>query len=194
MYSVIKDTLALMTIILWPVVPLFWIPVHCMTGIFRRLGILTYIIPVITWMPYAYTVYRNSEIILKWRLSIPVFLEITGITIFIAGGILQLWTGKLLGIRGLIGIPEILPDVKGRLIKEGPFSVVRHPTYLAHTLLYGGVFLISGYISVAIITIIDLMVINTIVIPLEEKELRNRFGDEYIEYSKKTRAFLPFLY
>ncbi len=194
MYSVIKETLALMTIILWPLVPLFWIPVHCMTGVFRRLGIFTYIIPIITWFPYAYTVYMNSEIILKWMVLTPLFLEITGIIIFIAGGILQLWTGKLLGIKGLIGIPEIIPQVKGRLIKEGPYSIVRHPTYLAHTLLYGGVFLMSGYISTGIVTIIDLIVINTVVIPLEEKELRNRFGDEYIEYSKKTKAFLPFLY
>ena len=75
---------------------------------------------------------------------------------------------------------------------EGPFSIVRHPTYLAHTLIFSGVFLITEVTSVGIITLLDFIIINTIIIPLEEKELLSRFGEDYEFYKKKVPSrFFP---
>lgn len=186
------EFLALATIILWPVVPLFWIPVHGFPKVFKRLGILTYTMPLITWIPLAYVIYAQRDFLLYYRIELPFLLNTIGIIFLTAGTSLHIWTGRLLGLWGLMGLPEISSKVKGRLVTEGPFSIVRHPTYLAHTIMFSGIFLFTEVIAVGIITLFDFIIINAIIIPLEDRELTARFGREYDEYKKKVRRrFIP---
>lgn len=186
-----KDLIALITIILWPVVPLFWIPVHGLSRIFKRLGLLTYIMPLTTWPPLAYLIYTQRDFLLHYKTELPFFINITGIVFLIAGTLLHLWTGKLLGLWGLMGLPEISTKAKSKLVTEGAFSVVRHPTYLAHTLMFLGVFLVTEVIAVGVITLLDSIIINAVIIPLEDKELLNRFGDDYRKYKEEVYGFFP---
>ena len=185
------DFLAILAIIGWPVVPLFWIPVHGCPRFFKNLGLKTYILPVITWLPLAYAVYHHREFLLKFKLAFPTSVTVSGTVLFLAGAMLNAWTAWLLRLRGLIGIPEILPKIEGRLMTRGPFSVVRHPTYLSHTVMLVGVFLISGVIAVAVLTFLDIVLINVIIIPLEDRELLSRFGDDYNKYKAKVSGFFP---
>ncbi len=185
------DLLALITIILWTVIPLFWIPVHGLSKIFKRLGLLTYIMPLITWLPLAYLIYQNRIFILQYKIGIPVSLKIIGIILLTTGTLLHIWTGKLLGPWGLVGLPEISAIIKSRFVREGPFSVVRHPTYLAHTLMFSGIFLMTEVLIVFILTLLDFILINFLIIPLEERELLIRFGEEYRLYIKKVPRFFP---
>ncbi|HAK89169.1 MAG: hypothetical protein A2077_00680 [Nitrospirae bacterium GWC2_46_6] len=187
-----KVLLALITIILWPVVPLFWVPVHGLSRFFKKLGIFTYIMPLLTWLPLAYVIYMNREFLLGFATDLPLILNIIGIVLFIAGTLLHMWTGKLLGLLGLMGLPEISSKQEGRLVAEGPFSIVRHPTYLAHTLMFSGIFLMTEVLTVGVLTFSDFVIVNALIIPLEEKELSTRFGREYEEYKKLVpRKFFP---
>ena len=77
------------------------------------------------------------------------------------------------------------------LIKSGPFSVVRHPSYWAHTAIITGIFLITGTIAVAIIAVIDLVITYFITTSLEDRELVERFGNQYKEYQKEVPKFFP---
>jgi protein-S-isoprenylcysteine O-methyltransferase Ste14 len=185
------DFLALITIIFWPVIPLFWIPVHGFSRILKRLGLITYLLPLVTWLPLAYLIYSMKNFLLQFKIELPFILNISGIPLLVLGILLHIWTGKLLGLWGLIGLPEMYTRVKGKLVTEGPFSVVRHPTYFAHTLIFSGVFLITGVASVGIITIIDIFLIHMFIIPLEEKELLNRFSEEYRLYREGVSRFFP---
>jgi len=183
--------LALITLIIWPVVPLFWIPVHGLSRFIKKLGLLTYIIPLVLWPPLAYLIYTQRDFLLHYKTELPLFINVIGIVFLIAGTLLHLWTGKLLGLWGLIGLPEISSKAKGRLVTDGAFFIVRHPTYLAHTVMFSGVFLITGAMAVGIITLLDFILINAVIIPLEEKELSARFGEEYKEYKKKVPRYFP---
>lgn len=185
------DLLAFITIILWPVTPLFWIPIHGAPEFFKKLGILTYIMPLIAWLSLAYIIYQNRIFLLQFKIELPVLLNISGILLLVFGTLLHIWTGRLLGFWGLIGLPEISTKIKGKLVTEGPFSVVRHPAYLAHTLMVLSVFLITEVIAVGIISFLDLLLINAAIIPLEEKELLRRFGNDYELYKKKVSRFFP---
>jgi protein-S-isoprenylcysteine O-methyltransferase Ste14 len=185
------DFLAFITILVWPAVPLFWIPVHGFPKFFRKLDVLTYVVPLVLWLPLGYFVIIYRDALVSFRIDLPVVVKIAGLLFFGAGTLLHLWTGELLGIKGLIGLPEISWKVKSRLVMKGPFSVVRHPTYLAHTLLFAGVFLITGVVAVGIVTFLDFVVMNAVVIPLEEKELASRFGEEYKEYKERVPQFFP---
>lgn len=78
-------------------------------------------------------------------------------------------------------------------MKKGPFSRMRHPTYFAHTLMFAGVFFITGSIAVGIVTLIDFIVVRSIIIPLEDRELVDRFGDEYERYKKDVPGYFPMI-
>jgi protein-S-isoprenylcysteine O-methyltransferase Ste14 len=53
-----------------------------------------------------------------------------------------------------------------------------------------GAFLFLGSISPFIIWILFIILIDRTVIPLEEKNLEERFGNEYLEYRSKVRRWL----
>jgi protein-S-isoprenylcysteine O-methyltransferase Ste14 len=183
-----NDLLAILTIMVWPVIPLFWVPVHFSISFFRKLGLSTYILPFITWLPLAYLIYTNKASLLQLKLVIPGMVKIAGIVIFISGSLLHIWTARLLGLWGIIGVPEISRKTKNDIITQGPFSIVRHPTYTAHTLIFAGVFLITGAVTVGVITLLDFVIVNAVIIPLEERELSNRFGEDFISYKKNVPA------
>jgi protein-S-isoprenylcysteine O-methyltransferase Ste14 len=187
----LTDFLAVMAVMAWPVVPLFWIPVHGFPRFFKNLGLMTYILPVITWLPLSYAVYYHRGSLLKFKLALPPAVLAAGTVLLLAGVMLNAWTILLLSFRGLIGLPEILPKVEGRLMTGGPYSIVRHPTYLAHAVMLFGVFLISGVLAVALLLFLDLVLVNGVIIPLEERELLSRFGDDYKKYKERVSGFFP---
>jgi protein-S-isoprenylcysteine O-methyltransferase Ste14 len=77
------------------------------------------------------------------------------------------------------------------LITSGPFSVVRHPSYWAHTSILTGTFLVSGILAVGLITLIDLAITYFLTTELEDSELTERFGKQFLEYKKKVPKFFP---
>jgi protein-S-isoprenylcysteine O-methyltransferase Ste14 len=187
-----NDTLAILTLIFWPAIPLFWIPVHVGIHFFRKTGIVAYLLPAITWLPLAFLIYKNSAFLLRCAVPLPFPGTIIGWILLISGTLLHIWTARLLGLWGIIGVPEISRAVKNTLVAEGPFSIVRHPTYLAHTLMFSGVFLITGVLSVGVVAAADFVIVNSVIIPLEEKELSDRFGEAYSSYKKNVPArFFP---
>jgi len=175
----------------WPVIPLFWIPVHGFPRLFRRLGKLTYIMPAVFWPPLAYVIFIERDLLLHYRFDLFLSVRIAGAFLLAAGIALQIRTGVLLSLRGLMGIPEISPGTSDRLVREGVFSVVRHPTYLSHTMMLAGMFLLTSVAGVGIVALLDFAVINALVIPLEERELFARFGADYVEYRKKVPRYFP---
>ncbi len=116
------------------------------------------------------------------------------------------WLGLLLEAAGvLLGIVAIyvagihnvnvapLPKQGGRLITWGPYSVIRHPMYLAQVVaLVPLVF--DKPTPVRLSVLLLLCVVLLIKIQVEEKGLIRQFGDDYLEYRKKTARVLPFIY
>jgi len=186
-----KLCLAVVTLMLWPVIPLFWIPVHFATGVFRRFGKLTYIFATIFWVPIAYLIFLNRDFLLIHIIEFPFLISTSGLILLLVGSLLHIWTGALLSPRSLIGIPEIVAPRESRLIDKGPFAVVRHPTYLAHTMMFAGIYLYTGVTAVGILTFADFIVVNVVVIPLEERELVLRFGELYRQYMKRVPRLIP---
>lgn len=78
-----------------------------------------------------------------------------------------------------------------RLVTTGIYHYIRHPMYSSLIFLAWGVFF--KYVS---LVTLSLTVVATIAIILtakaEEVENIARFGDEYRNYMKKTRRFVPF--
>jgi protein-S-isoprenylcysteine O-methyltransferase Ste14 len=185
------DFIALALIMFWPVVPIWWIPVHKAKQLVRRFGLSAYLVVLVLWLPVAFLIYVCRNFIFTFRMNVPAAISVAGICLFLFGGFVQLWVVKVLTIRGITGRTEIWDETHGEPITRGPFAVVRHPTYLSHTFMFFGAFLWTGIIAAALVAIADIATILAIIVPLEEKELLVRFGESYKSYMGKVPGFIP---
>ena len=187
----VLDAFALLVIMLWPIIPLWWIPVHGANKLVRRFGFVIYPIIFALWFFIGYFVYSHRAFLLEFRTDFSMTIRITGILLAFFGTLLQLWALKVLSARVITGVPELRNDAETKLIITGPFSRVRHPTYLSHTLFFAGVFFATGILATGLVVLIDLIVVILIIVPMEENELLVRFGDEYRYYMVRTPRFIP---
>jgi protein-S-isoprenylcysteine O-methyltransferase Ste14 len=189
----LSDDIALIVIMLWTIIPLWWIPVHGANRFIKKLGFAIYPITFVVWFFIAYLIYSNKVFLLEFRIDFSIIIRITGILLVFAGILLQLWTLKVLTARVITGVPEVINGESARLVVGGPFSRVRHPTYLSHSLFFIGIFLSTGIITTGFVTLIDFIIVALIIVPMEENELLSRFGDEYRLYMARTPRFLPLM-
>jgi protein-S-isoprenylcysteine O-methyltransferase Ste14 len=77
-----------------------------------------------------------------------------------------------------------------KLITNGLYGYVRHPLYTSGLVI---IWLLP--VMTARLLVIDLALTVYIVVGafVEERKLRHKFGQEYIEYSRGTPMFIPFL-
>ncbi len=77
-----------------------------------------------------------------------------------------------------------------KLITTGPYRYVRHPMYLGIFAYTIGLMMISSDVLVIMFFAFSIWV-NYMRIPREEQMLIQRFGDEYLEYMKRSGRLLP---
>jgi protein-S-isoprenylcysteine O-methyltransferase Ste14 len=175
----------------WPVIPLFWVPVHLFHGFLRRrLGLAVYAVIALIWLPCLWFVREYGDVLLQYRLSMPLWISAVGCIIFAAGLALQSWTAWVMG-SVIIGVPEVTERMESRHVIAPPFNWCRHPTYLSHSMIFGGAAVMTGYIALFILAAVDFIITRFIIIPFEEKELLDRLGTAYMEYMEKTPRLLP---
>jgi protein-S-isoprenylcysteine O-methyltransferase Ste14 len=183
-----------MMLMMWPGIPMILIQLHIIPSFWRKLGIWTYLVWFLEWLPIAYGIRSLQDVLLQNEIPVSLPVIVIGVFFVFAGIILHMWTARLLGIKATVGYAELKPEADendGSLVISGPFSVVRHPSYGAHSLILVGTFLITGIIAVGIMTLIDLLIAYFVTIELEERELLERFGDQYEKYRMKVPKFFP---
>ncbi len=113
-------------------------------------------------------------------------------------GILIEAAGIFLGIVAIyaigVGNFNITPTIKtdGHLVTSGPYSVVRHPMYLAQLVaILPLVFDYFTWIRLGVLMLLIIVLLLKIV--YEEKRLVLHFP-EYKEYASRTKKLLPYVY
>ena len=81
-----------------------------------------------------------------------------------------------------------------KLIQTGPYSIVRHPGYIADILLFIGEHLITNSYLLSIANFINCY--NDIQrIKIEDNLLEQAFGDEYLQYREQVKyALIPYVF
>ena len=104
----------------------------------------------------------------------------------VAGGLL-IWTFRSLG-RNITDTVVTRRDAT--LVTHGPYRWVRHPFYLAFALAVIGNSLVTanGYLAVTGMGAFLVIVART---SIEERNLVERFGDDYKRYMRTTGRYLP---
>jgi protein-S-isoprenylcysteine O-methyltransferase Ste14 len=115
--------------------------------------------------------------------SFPILVRITGLTGIILVHFLLKRTGKLLRLFGECE----LWGWSTKLITDNIYSCVRHPHHLGVGLFMTFLAFLIGYpYTFLIITISQWLWVYLFVIFIEEKECKEKFGDQYIKYSKEV--------
>lgn len=78
----------------------------------------------------------------------------------------------------------------GRLVVTGVYSTVRHPQYAGFILVLVG-FLVQWPTIITLVMFPFLIYVYYKLAKKEEKEMIEKFGDEYLEYMKRTGTFVP---
>ncbi len=78
-----------------------------------------------------------------------------------------------------------------KLVKTGPYRLIRHPIYTAYFMNYLGGGLLASHWVLTFIPVIffGILVFNRM--GKEEQMLREEFGAEYQEYASQTGMLLP---
>ncbi len=77
------------------------------------------------------------------------------------------------------------------LVTEGIYSVCRNPMYLGNILLLLGFGIFANSVFYLAVMFPLFCIIYLGIIKAEEAFLINKFGDEYVDYKKKTFAIIP---
>jgi protein-S-isoprenylcysteine O-methyltransferase Ste14 len=123
-----------------------------------------------------------------WRFG-PTWSRITGIVLFTLGGSLGLGSAIALALQGA-GTPLPL-DCPRKLVIRGPYRFVRNPMAVAAVVQGVAVGLMLGSPFVIGYAVFGGPVWHFLVRPWEEADLERRFGEEYREYRRRVRCWLP---
>ena len=77
------------------------------------------------------------------------------------------------------------------LATGGPYAVVRNPIYVGNFLLGLGYVLLTRIGWVAGAYVLFFFAQYSLIVSIEEEFLEGKFGDDYREYKKRVRRFLP---
>lgn len=122
-----------------------------------------------------------------YRLNIT---NLVGLGLFVVGVLIRLMARRTLGKYFTHGLRT---SQKPELVKNGIYKHVRHPAYLGSLLLSLGIPMIFSSLY-GFFVMLGLIPCFLYRIRIEEKMLREKFGNEYREYMKKTRKLIPYIY
>ena len=170
-------------------VPLFWVPFYLWPGLRKRLGLFYYLLVPGLWLILIQHLLSVRFYTRLGSFPLPHSFRVLGLFLLSGGILLEGIT--FLYLRGqIVGRHHFQPR-SGRLVTRGPFRLVRHPTYLGHTLFFLGASLFSGYRVVALLALLDLLLLRWVIIPREERELEELYGRAYEDYRRRTPCLLP---
>ena len=110
-----------------------------------------------------------------------------GLCIQTASGALGVWARRHLGPNWS---GEIAIKVDHRLIRSGPYRIVRHPIYTAMLGMFAGSAVVSGQLHAALGLAMAVFAYWR-KIRLEEANLRKAFGPVYDAYRRATGSLVP---
>lgn len=182
---------ALLVITLPPAIA-YWFILHPFIAFWRRVGTRCTFWFLGLFMAAAMAaLFPFHRALLGRDLGTYLLLIVLAVPLLVAGGIISRKRRRYLTFKILAGTPELAPESPGAgLLTEGIYSRIRHPRYVEFTLALLGWSLFANYLGLYVMTALSIAALFLIVI-LEERELRERFGQDYVAYSARVPRFVP---
>ena len=89
---------------------------------------------------------------------------------------------------------KLKEENRGRLYTKGLFSLSMHVNYFGDIVLFTGLAMVTHSLSMLVIPLIMAVNFVFIIIPFLDRYLEKKYKDEFRDYSKKTKKFIPLVY
>jgi protein-S-isoprenylcysteine O-methyltransferase Ste14 len=120
------------------------------------------------------------------RVGTPAVMMPIGAALVLLGEFMRLWAVRQIGV-----ISRTRSGRLGRLVTEGPFSLVRNPLYVGNLLLWTGFTVWSGKLWLLALAWTLFLLQYSAIIRFEETLLTQRFGEEYTAYMTRVPRWWP---
>jgi protein-S-isoprenylcysteine O-methyltransferase Ste14 len=184
-------TIGWIACVVYSTIPAFWLLIHPRVEYWRSRRRSPYLILLPVWVAMWIVA---AAITARWRdilLYENQWSWLPAGALFCAGLLLYKLSHSRFTLAQLGGLPEILPGPRQqRLVTTGIRTRLRHPVYLGHLCEMLAWSLGTG---LAVCWALTAFAITTgaIMIAMEDKELENRFGEEYRQYRATVPTILP---
>jgi protein-S-isoprenylcysteine O-methyltransferase Ste14 len=186
-----RYAIAVLMLVSVPISLGLWYLIHPFARAWRRVGpIWTYVILAGPATAVGAGLWRYRKILLGRDLGTNSLIIALTVPAAVAGILVARARRRHLTQKILTGVPELSRADKGRLLTEGIYGRVRNPRYLEFllfVLVYVG---FANYAGTWVLYILCFPAIHAIVL-LEERELHDRFGEEYEAYRRRVPRYLP---
>jgi protein-S-isoprenylcysteine O-methyltransferase Ste14 len=115
-------------------------------------------------------------------------LQYVGLGLLAVGIVLREWAVSVLGKHFTV---RVQVHEKARLVTQGPYKYIRHPSYTGSLLILAGLSLAVGTWLGAIFALVVSWIAHVYRIRVEEEALQEAFGSDYGEYKKRTWKLFP---
>ena len=132
-----------------------------------------------------------SKIIFPIAIKIPHPFNLIGVLIILLGLLLNAWANYYLLVVKKIGLKDREPfHVPLALAFEGPYKYSRNPIYLSAVMMVIGTGILFKSITALIVGVGLYFVFGRWFVRWEEKKLKEKFGQEYVDYKSRVRRWI----
>ena len=145
---------------------------------------------IVIWVGMFIAIFISDYFATQGITPIPEPFFYLGLSLMAVGILFRQWAIWVLG-RFFSTKVRIVSD--HRIVMEGPYRYLRHPSYTGMLMILLGLGIASRtWLGTIVILALFSLVIGYR-INVEENALKAEFGNEYTEYTKKTKRLIPFL-
>ena len=185
--------IALLTVLIFFWILLFWFQVHVFTPMWRNIGHrATYVITLTVATAASVLVYLYRDALIGTDLGTNWLLIALSLACFGGMALFERTYWRNANLKVLVGLPEISPAEQANrpLMREGLYAVIRHPRYFSGAIGLVASVLLANYSGLYFLALL-MVPLGYLLIKAEERELIARFGDDYRRYRREVPGFIP---
>jgi protein-S-isoprenylcysteine O-methyltransferase Ste14 len=126
---------------------------------------------------------------LQWPKKL--WIAVVADLLIITGVVLRLWAIRHLGRFFTV---DVGIQSEQRVVRDGPYRFVRHPSYSASLIALTGVACLTFNWLGFFVIVAGCLAAYWIRISVEEKVLISNLGDDYRQYSARTKRLIPWVF
>jgi protein-S-isoprenylcysteine O-methyltransferase len=119
------------------------------------------------------------------------FWRWAGVALFIPGLLLRWWAIRHLGRFFTV---DVAIAREHRVIEDGPFRFVRHPSYSGLLLEYAGISCTLRSVPGGLAMMLPIFLVLLYRVGIEESALSEALGEPYVDYMRRTKRFVPWVF
>ena len=190
--STARYVIAVLLVISLPPAIVWWYVIHPFVGFWRKIGKpITYTVMTVLFLGSVVGLFAVRDALVLTDLGTSWIMVGVAAVLVIPAIWVAILRAKYLSFGILAGVPELDADGSGgKLLNQGIYAVIRHPRYVEIALGSLAYAAFANYLGGYILALLTIPGIHAVVV-IEEKELAERFGEEYEAYRASVPRYIP---